>query len=270
MDVTSLLDGKTEIGRLPDALLAAGAYAFTTQDAAHAAGISTASARPALARLIRNRLAFSPARGLYIAIPPEYRSWEAVPAPWFIDALMGHLDRAYHVGLLSAAEQHGAGHQRPQAFQVVVDCDLRDRSFGRVRLRFVTNRGVGALPTQRVNVPTGVMVVATPEVTVLELAERPGEGGGLDNVATVIGELAREGRLGVHGLVALTGQFPVAASRRVGWLAERFGAVTLDRLAAAIGRASAEASNLDPFGPRRGPVDSRWHIRVNAAVEPDL
>jgi hypothetical protein len=121
-------------------LLAAGVHAFTTEDAAVVAGVKPDSARPALARLVKNKLAFSPARGLYIPIPPEYRSWGAVPALWFVDALMAHLDRVYYVGYLSAAEVHGAAHQRPQVFQVVVDRDLRARSFGRVRLRFITNR----------------------------------------------------------------------------------------------------------------------------------
>jgi hypothetical protein len=60
--------------KLPDALLAAGVHAFTTDEAAAAAGIKPESARPALARLIKNKLAFSPARGLYIPIPPEYRT----------------------------------------------------------------------------------------------------------------------------------------------------------------------------------------------------
>ncbi len=46
------------IGRLPDALLASGVHAFTVDDAARAAGIKRESAWPALARLIKNKLAF--------------------------------------------------------------------------------------------------------------------------------------------------------------------------------------------------------------------
>jgi len=39
----------------------------------------------------------------------------------FIDQLMKHLGRSYCVGLLSAAEIHGADQQRPQVFQVFAD-----------------------------------------------------------------------------------------------------------------------------------------------------
>ena len=242
---------------------------FTTDDAAEAASIKPDSARPALARLIKNKLAFSPARGLYIPIPPQYRSWGAVPATWFVDALMAHLGRVYYVGYLSAAELHEAAHQRPQVFQVVVDRDLRARDFGRVRLRFVTNRNVADLPTLRRNTPTGTMAVSTPELTAIDLANRPEHGAGLDNVATVLIELAKDGKLTDAGLTRLVDRFPAAASRRVGWIVEHFTDVRFDALADAALQAIHEPSNLDQYGPRRGRVDVRWRVRVNAPVEPE-
>ena len=269
MTVAGLLGGRIEIGRLPDALLSAGVHAFTTADAAEAAGVRPDSARPALARLIRNELAFSPARGLYVPIPPEYRSWGAVPATWFVDPLMRHLGRAYYVGYLSAAELHGAAHQRPQVFQVVVDRDLRDRAFGRVRMRFVTNSDIADLPTVRRNTPTGAMAVATPDLTAIDLANRPENGGGLHNVATVLVGLANDGKLDDPTLARMVDHFPVAAARRTGWIIEHFTDVRLDALADVASRAIGEPSNLDQHGPRRGRVDPRWRVRVNAVVEPD-
>jgi len=258
------------IARLPDALLSHGVHAFTTEDAAAAAGIKPDSARPALARLIKNKLAFSPARGLYVPIPPEFRNWGAVPAAWFVDALMAHLGRAYYVGYLSAAEVHGAAHQRPQVFQVVVDKDVRDRSFGRVRLSFITNREAASLPSKRHNTPTGTMAVATPELTAMDLANRPELGGALHNVATVLVDLANDGKLDDAALATLVPRFPVAAGRRVGWLVEQFTAIRLNALAGAVARATEEPSKLDQHGERRGKVDRRWRVRVNTAVEPDL
>ncbi len=270
MLASGVVEGRVEIAKLPDALLSAGVHAFTTEDAAAAAGIKPASARPALARLIKNKLAFSPARGLYIPIPPEYRSWGAVPAAWFIDALMSHLGRAYYIGYLSAAEVHGAAHQRPQLFQVVVDKDVRDRSFGRVRLRFITNREAGSLPSRRHNTPTGTMAVATPELTAMDLANRPELGGALHNVATVLIDLASDGKLHDEELAKLVARFPIAAARRIGWLVEQFTDVRLDALASAVASATEEPSKLDQHRERRGKVDRRWRVRVNTVVEPDL
>lgn len=265
-----MLDARTGVAGLPDALLSYGRHHFTTEDAAAAAGINTDSARPALARLIKNRLAFSPARGLYIAIPPEYRSWGVVPATWFVDALMAYLDRSYYVGYLSAAEAHGAAHQKPQVFQVVVDRDLRDRDIGRVRLRFITNRGGAHLPMVRRNTPTGTMALSTPELTAVDLANRPLHGAGLDNVATVLIELVEDGKLHDDALTQLVHQFPAAAARRVGWIVEHFTDLRLDALAEAASRAIDEPSNLDHCGPRRGKVDARWRVRVNTTVDPDV
>ena len=45
---------------------------------------------------------------------------EARPPPsWHIDALMTREQQSYYVGLLKAAELHGAGHQAVMEFQVV-------------------------------------------------------------------------------------------------------------------------------------------------------
>jgi predicted transcriptional regulator of viral defense system len=270
MPAPGAASSRVEISKLPDALLSAGVHAFTTEDAAAAAGIKADGARPALARLTKNKFAFSPARGLYIPIPPEYRSWGAVPAAWFIDALMSHLERAYYVGYLTAAEVHGAAHQRPQVFQVVVDKDVRDRSFGRVRLRFITNRETGSLPSKRHNTPTGTMAVATPEVTAMDLANRPELGGALHNVATVLIDLAKDRKLQDEELAKLVPRFPIAAGRRVGWLVEQFTDVRLDALASVVGLVTNESSKLDQHRDRRGRIDRRWRVRVNAVVEPDL
>lgn len=269
MALVEVVGSGIDIGKLPDALLAAGIHAFSARDAAEVAGIKPSSAWPALARLIRNRLAFSPARGLYIPIPPEYRSWGVVPAAWFIDALMAHLGRVYYVGYLSAAEIHGAAHQRPQVFQVVVDRDVRDRGFGRVRLRFITNRDVATLPTMRRNTPTATMAVSTPALTALDLANRPENGGALHNVATVLIDLANDGMLDDAALAELVPRFPLAASRRAGWIVEHFTDVRLDDLAAAV-VVDDQPSRLDQHQPRRGRVDPRWRVRINAVVEPDL
>jgi predicted transcriptional regulator of viral defense system len=153
--------------------------------------------------------------------------------------------------------------------QVVVDRDLRDRSFGRVRLRFITNHDVSRLPTVRRNTPTGTAALSTPELTGLDLANRPDDGGALHNVATVLIDLAREDKLNDGELAKLAGKVPVAASRRLGWIVESHTDVRLDALARATGTVD-EPSRLDRHGPRRGPVDRRWRLRINVAIEPDL
>jgi predicted transcriptional regulator of viral defense system len=256
--------------RLPDALLAEGVSTFDAAEAARRTGLARDRVHGALKRLADAGEIFSPARGFYVIIPAQYRSWGAVPASWFVDAMTAHLGRAYYVGLLSAAELLGAAHQRPQVFQVVVDKYLPDRAFGRVRMQFVVNQHVRSLSTTSVNTPTGTMRVSTPEVTALDLVSRPLDSGGLDNVVTVLIELHEEHPLSEPELLDAVAFYPSASARRLGYVLERYCALHLDGFQARARQVGREPAPLDPSGPRRGHVDPRWNLRLNAEIEPDL
>jgi len=256
--------------RLPDALLAEGVSSFDAVEAARRTGLARDRVHGALKRLADAGEIFSPARGFYVIIPAQYRPWGAVPASFFVDAMMAHLDRAYYVGLLSAAELLGAAHQRPQVFQVVLDKYLPDRAFGRVRMQFVVNQHARSLATTSVNTPTGMMRVSTAAVTALDLVSRPLESGGLDNVATVLIELYEERPFAESELVDAADLYPSASSRRAGYLLERYCRLELDELNDRVAQAGREPAPLDPSGPRRGHVEPRWNLRLNTQVEPDL
>ena len=158
---------------LPDRLLAQGRYAFTLAEATSELGTTPAATRQALARLQRRKEVFSPTKGLYVAIPSEYRTWGVLPGEWFIDAMMRHLGRPYYVALLSAAQIHGASHQAPQVFQVMTEgTPLRDRDLGRVRLRLYTSQHVGQDGTVQVTVPTGYATVSARETTAVDLVSQ--------------------------------------------------------------------------------------------------
>ena len=208
----------------------------------------------------------------YVLIPPEFRSWGAVPASHFIDPMMRFLGHDYYVGYLSAAEVHGAAHQRPQVFQVVTSARLRDRSFGRVHIEFTTSSDTGRRPTEKKNTPTGTMQVSTPEVTTLDLVASPGHGAGLSKVATVISELLKNDTVDVSTLVEVSEEYPVAVRQRTGWMWTRRRATRpCDRLVLARRAvAGAERTRLLPSAGRSGPTDHRWNVIVNTDVEPDL
>ena len=91
----------------------------------------------------------SAAKGLYLVIPPEYRTWGGLPGDWFIDELMRYMGRQYYVGLLSAAAVHGASTQTPQTFEVIVDKRVRPRAVGRLMLRYFASRAMATVTTSR-------------------------------------------------------------------------------------------------------------------------
>lgn len=114
-------------------LQARGRYAFTTADVVAALGASVAAARAALRRLKRKAVIADPYRGFHVVVPPAYRRLGCLPAEQFIPELMHHLGEVYYVGLLSAAQYHGAAHQTPMVFQVIVPGSRRGLQCGGVR-----------------------------------------------------------------------------------------------------------------------------------------
>jgi predicted transcriptional regulator of viral defense system len=150
-------------------LAANGRYHFTSREIRSALGISADAAKLALNRLEKKSFIASPARGFYVLVPPEYRSLGCLPADQFIPALMKHLDLPYYAGLLSAAQYHGAAHQRPQEFQVVLAKNRRSIQCGMVRVAFIARKNIKDVPGQSFNTPRGAVLVSSPEATALDV-----------------------------------------------------------------------------------------------------
>lgn len=254
--------------KLPEYLLSRGRHAATTEEIAELLELKREHVRQGLARLRSQRKVFSPARGLWIFIPPAYQSWGVLPAEQFVDEMMGFLGKPYYVALLSAAAMHGAAHQRPQVFQVMSDGRVEDRDLGRVRLRFYRNRLTEQVPVESKNTPTGTIDVSTKEATALDLVARPQASGGLSNVATVLVEL---GPLDGEELARLASPYPRSLARRLGWMVDNFSEETdTSRLASIASPSTGGPARLSGSGSRRGPIDSRWGLWLNSNVEPDL
>ena len=123
-------------------LAARGRYLFTSSELRSALGVSEEAARQALSRLAAKGEIASPARGFYVIVPPEYRRLGGLPAGQFVPALIEHRCVRYYVGLLSAAQLHGAVHHRPQELQVVLERNRPAIVCGAVKVAFVARRPV--------------------------------------------------------------------------------------------------------------------------------
>ena len=256
---------------MADWLLARGRHWVTTTEAAELLGIPVRHVAPSLAQSRRRGYLFSPTTGLYVAIPPEFRSWGAIPASHFVDPMMRHLGHDYYVCLLSAAEIHGFSHQRPQVFQVMTPARLRARTFGRVRIEFITSAYTSHRPTDVINTPTGTMRIATSEATVLDLVSFPNASGALFNVATIIGDMLTDGALDVSRLAEVASEYPVSVVQRTGWLldymAERVDVEVDTEPLVPVAASRTTPTLLDPGHGRSGVLDLRWNVMV--AEDPD-
>lgn len=270
---------------LADHLLAHGRPVVTLAEIAELLGSSEAIAAAAVSGLRKSNKLFSPRPGLYVAVSPEYRIWGSPPALDFIDPTMQAAGRTYYVAFLSAAELHGASHQRPQVFQVMVDARLPDRDYGRVKLTFHQAKDLARRPTQLVNTATGQARVSTPEVTLFDLVSDPQAGAGWGNVATVAGELLEDDMLDSRRLVEAASTYPVSTLRRAGWLLDylaaqygpgvdteelREAAKARTRVAPETGPIAWPRVYLDPNDALRGSTDKRWGVVRNIEIEADL
>ncbi|MBU6296960.1 MAG: type IV toxin-antitoxin system AbiEi family antitoxin [Alphaproteobacteria bacterium] len=251
-------------------LAASGRYSFSSQEARRALGVSADAAKLALNRLIKQGVLASPARGFYVIVPPEYRALGCLPADQFLPALMKRQKRPYYAGLLSAAQYHGAAHHRPQTFQVMTVGPRRAIVCGRVRVSFFVRKNIAKVPAQSFNTPRGTILVSTPEVTAIDLVGYHDRIGGLDQAATVLGDLAEA--LDPDKLVAAVRSVPVSWVQRLGYLLERVDA--RDKAAALKPYVRAQARNavaLLPSAPRTGAMrNDDWKLDINAELEPDL
>jgi len=257
---------------LLDDLVAHGRAAITTAEAAGALGIPEDQVRVRMHRYVQQGRVIAPARGLWVPVPPQHRVYGSLPGLEMIDLLMGHLGRDYYVGWLSAAEVHGAAHQAPQVLQVAVSSPVADRTFGRIRFQFATRARVADVPREQRTAPTGRVWVATPSTTALDLVDDPARSGGLSNAATVIAELAADGRLTDEAIADAARHFPITTIRRIGLLLDSLNLAPLtgglQGLASEHRRAPITA--LDRRSLPEGPTDHRWRVAVNTEIEPDL
>ena len=256
--------------------MARGRHYIRTDEIADLLGVRAVAVSDSLQRPREAGKVVSVTKGGWVPVPPEYRAAGAPPPIHFIDQMMGHLGHPYYVGFLSAAAMHGASHQAAMVLQVVTSARLRDRQIGEGRLQFIQRVNVADQRCERKNVATGRVTVSTPAATVLDLVGFPRGGGGLSNIATVIGDLLVEGVLAADQLVDAAVLYPVAVVQRVGHLVEFMAQETntpidLDALATLVSH--AEATPLDPGSVVRngagGSVD-RWQVRRNTRIEHDL
>ena len=250
-------------------LAASGRHILTTADAVDAIGGKPDAVRAQLRRLGEQGHLAQPVRSFRVIVPPEYLRLGCLPAEQFIDPLMEFLGEPYYVGLLSAAERHGAAHHRPQITQVVVRKNRAPVSCGVVRVVFIARADLGQMPVSRLNTPRGAVSYSTPEVTGLELVGYPGHAGGLDNVATVLVELAEQMRR--DSLRNVAQRCPVSWAQRLGYLLELVGQQSLAQALRPIVRDRARS-----YTPLRraaatagGQRVREWKLIVNAAVEVD-
>ncbi|MBQ6734409.1 MAG: hypothetical protein IJR00_05820, partial [Lachnospiraceae bacterium] len=251
-------------------LVSHGIATISSQECAHLFGVPREEVPQRMVRLRKKGQFVALARGLWVAVPAEYREMHAPDPMYYIDDLMSFYGCDYCVGWLSAAALQGARQQAPQVFQLAANKMLRNRVIGRSRLQFFDRSYVSKITRRRITISSGRAYVASPGTTMLMAASDPVQCGGIDNTATIITELAEENTEYREDILKDAPLFSDTAVRRLGWVLEHVaGEDSLDALAKYCERANTPALLLSD-GRRSGSIDRRWNIIVNREIEADI
>ena len=266
---------RTHLSSYLTGLLSSGRAVFSRDEAVRDLGSSPGAFLDAAERLQRRGHLVNVRQGFYVVVPPQYLTWGAPPPSWYVDDLMRHEGRPYYVGLLRAAELHGASHQAVMEFQVVTNKKMPELHVGRSRIAFYYRKDMEAVSAgiEDRKTDTGRMKVSSVELTALDLLRYPRAAGGIDHIATVLSDLG--GKIDPERLGSLSASFERSVVQRLGHLLERVGhgdrsAPMFQKLSEGkppgwleLDRSEADLE-LEPIER-----DHRWRVVVRRAPEVD-
>ncbi len=273
-----LHDPRSALSGYVSGLLSTGRPVFTAEEAERALGIGHGAFLDAAERLQRREALLNLRQGFYVVVPPQFASWGAPPPTWYIDALMRREGQAYYVGLLKAAELHGATHQAVMEFQVVTAKRLPRLRAGRGLIVFYFRKGMEAVTAgiEERKTDTGTMKVSSAALTGLDLLRYPQASGGIDNIATVLSDLRH--KIDPEQLAALSAVVERPVVQRLGHLLDHLDddGLTEPMLQALRARGSLPWTELDrkgaqdpDFAPEPRQRDLRWRVIVRRVPRVD-
>jgi len=261
-----------KVGLFIDQLQSRGKYSFSIQEVLNKTKQPARTVRRTLERLQKKGRIVLVSRGYFAIIPLEYKESGVLPAEWFIHQLMDYLRLPYYVGLLSAAALHGAGHQRPQEFQVIIGKQLRPIQAKGLRIRFFVKKNLDlSLGIDRVKTETGYIMVSSPELTSLDVLKYFNAAGGLDNIATVVSELGE--KINSNKLLKVASkEKSLVYIQRLGYLLDHLGFESKAKaLAQWLSGKKARPVLLDPAQKKEKSLfNKKWKLFENQTIEAEL
>ena len=195
-----------------------------------------------------------------------------LPVELYIDNLMKYLGRRYYVGLFSAAMLHGAAHQQPQEFFIIIESpNLRKIKKGQLAINFSEKGKFPFFGIEERKTDTGYMKVSGKELTFFDLIYFEKILGGYNRITSMLADLTDGIRKSKFREV-LENDFPLTVYQRAGYILEhiirdeKLAGIVKERLA----KENVRSTLLAPFGEKVGAVESRWKVQVNIEIESDL
>ncbi|MGA1826512.1 MAG: type IV toxin-antitoxin system AbiEi family antitoxin domain-containing protein [bacterium] len=248
-------------------------YFFTREEIVKHHPGSENAVKLALNRLSRKKRIVSVHKGFYIIIPPEYAASKILPPSLFIDDLMNYVGKKYYLGLLSAAAIHGAAHQQPQEYHIIIPSPKHSITTSGIKIKFFVKKGDWKNYTiVKHKTDAGYIRVSTPELTALDLIAYEKSIGGLNRVATVLHELADQMEPDTLLRVARK-SCNISYIQRLGYLLEKI--LSRQKLVIPM-KKWLQKQQLFRIPLKSGistkgiPTDADWKVVINTNVESDF
>jgi predicted transcriptional regulator of viral defense system len=239
---------------------------------------SRAAALNSVSRFKKAGSVTSPIKGLYIIIPPEYNYLRCLPSNHVIPIIMGYLKQNYYVCLLSAAHYHGASHQKAQVFQVMINKRMRNIHCGNVRIEFIYKKSLRESQIEEIVMPTGYLMISTPEQTIFDIIKHISKSGGINSVATLVSELIEKIR--PVKLIELAKKVSEHTwLQRIGYIIDNIDPIDTSKQIKIVKAItdyliSLESKftyvSLHPGMSRKGAHNKKWKIIENTTIESDI
>src|SRR5260370_10487244 len=134
----------------------------------------------------------------------------------------------------------------------------------------MASKRLADVPVQAFSTPRGTLLVSTPEAPALARVGYERHAGGLNQVATVLSELAE--RIDPEKLAAIARTAPVPWVQRLGYLLEHLGfAAKVPALKEYVREHAKQSTVLLRQAPqKRSHRNKGWKLYINAKVEAEL
>lgn len=248
--------------------LANGHYFFTKEEALKELSLTDIQFNQQVWRLSHIQKIYKISQGFYMIIPDEYKNLESLPAHWIIGPYMNYLKQDYYISLLSAAWIYGTTHQQPMTLQVITNKPKRLIKLPRGSIEFHVNKFIHLSKKEEISTPTGYAFISTKEQTLLDLVRFQKQAGYLNNVATIIKDLAPQISIKLFSDVISISQ-DKSALQRLGYILEFLNYTHLsDVIYKELLHRSYQMILLKPdVLSREGDRIKKWKLIINDPIE---
>lgn len=269
------MNNKITVSDFLDELVLKGQYYFTLKEIEEALSIKESSLSVSLSRLAAKGKVKMIRKGFGIITG---HTLGTLHPSYFINAMMGHLESRYYVGLLSAAAYWGASHQASMVYCVVAEKVIKPIQLGKMKIEFITKNNFDEIDEiKKVAGVGGYYLVSSPELTALDLIRFPKKSGHLNNIATVLEDLLEKIDFSKLKTICMKHSTPTSAIQRLGFILDDVLDSSKDSKQILEILANRRASKIflsvsrkeDLKNSSKYPFNEKWKIYKNTTVEPD-